>query len=81
MALVIGNSAYATVTPLPNPANDAADVAVALERLGFEVTRVNDVDRVGLCGMRETSAAEAPPRPCRWSFMPVTAWRWMVRTI
>ena len=48
VALVIGNSAYVHADPLPNPANDAADVSAALERLGFEVTRVNDADRAGL---------------------------------
>ena len=48
VALVIGNSAYVNAEPLPNPANDAADVSGALERLGFEVTRVNDADRAGL---------------------------------
>lgn len=35
-ALVIGNSAY-SVSPLKNPANDAADVAEALKKAGFEV--------------------------------------------
>ena len=36
MALVIGNSAYST-GPLRNPVNDAADMAAALQKLGFEV--------------------------------------------
>ncbi|HEY0819924.1 MAG TPA: caspase family protein [Rhizobacter sp.] len=35
VALLIGNSAYATA-PLVNPANDAADLAVALKARGFE---------------------------------------------
>ena len=48
VALVIGNSDYANVTPLPNPANDAADVSAALDRLGFEVTRVDDATREGM---------------------------------
>ena len=30
LALVIGNSAYVSVSPLPNPKNDAADVGAAL---------------------------------------------------
>jgi uncharacterized caspase-like protein len=38
VALVIGNSAYRNVPALPNPANDAGDVAAALTRLGFAVT-------------------------------------------
>src|SRR5262245_56958373 len=37
VALVIGNSTYERVTPLPNPANDATDVAQKLKGLGFEV--------------------------------------------
>ena len=35
-ALVIGNSAYSS-GPLKNPVNDAADMAAALQRLGFKV--------------------------------------------
>lgn len=37
LALVIGNSTYST-GPLKNPANDASDIAVALQKLGFKVT-------------------------------------------
>src|SRR5262249_53403567 len=40
VALVIGNSAYRNVPVLPNPANDARDVAAALTRLGFAVTLI-----------------------------------------
>jgi hypothetical protein len=40
VALVIGNSAYRNVPALPNPANDAGDVAAALKRLGFAVTLI-----------------------------------------
>jgi formylglycine-generating enzyme required for sulfatase activity len=40
VALVIGNSSYQNVPALPNPASDAADIASALERLGFTVRRV-----------------------------------------
>lgn len=42
VALVIGNGAYRNVPALPNPTNDAADIAAALERLGFAVTRLTD---------------------------------------
>ena len=42
VALVVGNGAYRHVPVLPNPANDAGDVAVSLERLGFSVRRVTD---------------------------------------
>ncbi|SDN99025.1 caspase family protein [Afipia sp. GAS231] len=38
IGLVIGNSAYRNVPALPNPANDAGDVAAALNRLRFAVT-------------------------------------------
>ena len=38
VALVIGNSVYKNVPVLPNPANDAGDIAAALKRLGFAVT-------------------------------------------
>jgi uncharacterized caspase-like protein len=41
-ALVIGNSAYKD-KPLKNPANDAKDMAKALQRLGFEVQLKTDV--------------------------------------
>jgi hypothetical protein len=42
VALVIGNSTYRNVPTLPNPANDAADIAAVLNRLGFAVTLVTD---------------------------------------
>ena len=44
VALVIGNGAYRNVPALPNPPRDASDMAAALERLGFSVTRVSDGD-------------------------------------
>ena len=36
VALVIGNSAYRDA-PLPNPVNDASDMAAALKKVGFDV--------------------------------------------
>ena len=48
VALVVGNSTYAHIGRLPNPDNDAADISVALRRLGFEVTTELDADRVEL---------------------------------
>lgn len=45
VALVVGNSAYRKVTPLPNPRNDASDVAEALTALGFEVITALDADQ------------------------------------
>lgn len=44
VALVIGNGAYRKVPELPNPPRDASDVADALQRMGFAVTRLNDAD-------------------------------------
>ena len=48
VALVVGNGDYTYVTPLPNPVNDAVDVAAALERLGFDVTLLLNADRAAL---------------------------------
>ena len=48
VALVVGNGTYAHIGRLPNPGNDAADMAAALRRLGFEVTTVGDADRVAM---------------------------------
>jgi len=42
VALVIVNSTYQNVARLPNPANDAGDVAAAFRRLGFAVTLITD---------------------------------------
>ena len=42
IALVVGNSAYEHVTALPNPKNDAREVAAKLEALGFDVRLLND---------------------------------------
>ena len=44
-ALVIGNSAYTTVSKLKNPVNDAWDVAAKLRRLGFRVTLLTNADQ------------------------------------
>jgi hypothetical protein len=48
VALVIGNGAYRNATPLPNPPNDARDVAAALTRTGFETIVGIDLDRAGM---------------------------------
>lgn len=44
VALVIGNSAYAHVTALPNPANDAKAIGKFLNSAGFEVIQATDLD-------------------------------------
>ena len=45
VALVIGNSSYTSVEPLPNPANDANLIAEKLWLAGFEVIESIDSDR------------------------------------
>ena len=47
VALIIGNSDYKSA-PLENPANDAADLANALERQGFKVLVRENVGERGL---------------------------------
>jgi TPR repeat protein len=48
VALVIGNGAYEAVPELPNPPNDAADIAEALGQVGFDVTHLDDLDGAGM---------------------------------
>jgi tetratricopeptide (TPR) repeat protein len=48
VALVIGNGKYQFAAPLPNPPNDAADIAHALRKLGFDVVEGRDLDRPGM---------------------------------
>ena len=45
VALVVGNGAYTHAIRLPNPANDAADMAASLRELGFEVISAVDADK------------------------------------
>ena len=44
-AFVVGNSSYASVPALPNPANDARDLAKRLEGLDYRVTLLVDATR------------------------------------
>lgn len=48
VALVIGNSAYTHVTPLPNPVNDARSIAKSLRDIGFVVNEGINLDRVAM---------------------------------
>jgi hypothetical protein len=48
VALVIGNGAYQNAPPLPNPRNDATDVAAAFKQLGFETILATDLDKNGM---------------------------------
>jgi uncharacterized caspase-like protein len=60
VALVIGNAAYTHAGRLANPANDAADMAAALKRVGIEVIVGIDLDRRGFdAKLREFSRAIA----------------------
>ena len=45
IALVIGQSAYRAVTPLPNPANDAKAVTQLLGDAGFDVLAAPDLSQ------------------------------------
>ena len=45
VALVIGQSAYRAVPPLPNAANDAKHMAELLNSAGFEVTSAEDLSQ------------------------------------
>jgi hypothetical protein len=48
VALVIGNGAYQNAPKLPNPRNDATDVAAALKRSGFDTILSTDLDKPGM---------------------------------
>ncbi len=56
VALVVGNSQYSHTMALPNPRNDAEDMAAALSRLGFDVTVGYDLDQSGFARSIETFA-------------------------
>jgi hypothetical protein len=64
VALVIGNSGYEHAGELVNPKNDAADIAAALEKVGFVVISGIDLDKRGMENAirrfaREMTGAEA----------------------
>jgi len=48
VALIIGNAAYQYTASLPNPVNDADDMALALKKMAFEVIAVKNVDKRSL---------------------------------
>jgi hypothetical protein len=48
VALVIGNGAYKNAPKLPNPPNDASDVAAALAQAGFDIIFETNLDQVGM---------------------------------
>ena len=62
VALVIGNSDYDLVTSLDNPGNDAQDMSVALEGLGFDVflgLNVSGEEMSGVVDKFATALADA----------------------
>lgn len=59
VALVIGNSSYATVAKLPNPQRDADSVGAALRSAGFQVTVAKDLTRERLITTLIAFAREA----------------------
>lgn len=46
IALVIGNSKYMNVNQLKNPQNDANDMAIILDKLGFKVIKYLDLNLI-----------------------------------
>ncbi|TIL61779.1 MAG: peptidase C14, partial [Mesorhizobium sp.] len=48
VALIVGQSAYEHIATLPNPANDARDMAKMLTDLGFDARNVTDRDAAKL---------------------------------
>jgi Caspase domain len=48
VARVIGNGAYKNAPKLPNPPNDAADVAAVLGRSGFDIIFETNLDQIGM---------------------------------
>jgi hypothetical protein len=60
VALIIGNADYSHVSRLTNPANDAGDLGIALERVGFSVTRHLNLDyRAMRLALRDFAEAAA----------------------
>src|SRR5215813_4948483 len=58
VALVVGNSAYAHANALPNPVNDAGDMAKALAEVGFDVILGLDLSKQAFDGkVREFARA------------------------
>ena len=62
-ALVIGNSQYKGVTPLPNPARDAKAVGALLQEAGFEVTSAFDLDKTGMSRAIRAFTARMADKP------------------
>ncbi|MER9045784.1 caspase family protein [Mesorhizobium sp. M0923] len=59
VALIVGQSKYRHITALPNPANDARDIAKLLTDLGFDARSVTDRDAAKLKRDLERFAEDA----------------------
>lgn len=59
VALVIGNGAYRSVSPLPNPVRDADSVRQVLEDAGFDVVHASDVTAEGMRASLDIFAGKA----------------------
>ncbi|MEM7318185.1 MAG: caspase family protein [Pseudomonadota bacterium] len=59
VALILGNSDYQFVGGLDNPINDASDLAIALEGLGFDVFLGTDLNKDEMLTLAESYAATA----------------------
>jgi len=71
VALIIGNSTYKNVVPLPNPASDAAAVAAMFKKAGFDVVE-SKLD-LGNTAMRREVREFTAMRTSRSFTMPDTA--------
>lgn len=60
VALVVGNSAYTSISFLSNPANDAADISQKLLGLGFDVTLGVGLDYRGMREVVRTFLDKTP---------------------
>jgi hypothetical protein len=56
VALVVGNAQYAYTPALPNPRNDAEDVAETLRQVGFEVIVGHDLDHTSFARLIDNFA-------------------------
>jgi uncharacterized caspase-like protein len=56
VALVVGNAQYAYTTALPNPRNDAQDLAQTLRQVGFEVMVGYDLDHTSFARLIDNFA-------------------------
>jgi len=68
VALVIGNGAYTTVNPLPNPPKDAKAMAAMLKTCGFEVLPYTDLDLEGMDKAVKAFSEKIPGAECALFF-------------